>query len=150
MYIFLTCSTVNSFTSLALLVITAIPSNAISVSSTSLFSSSFKSLDDIPISEVPSIVFFIPAEDPTCCISTLISELFSLNFSAKTSIVGPTEVDPDTVIFAASDDPPDEHPTASPATNIVLDNNANTFFLNIIFPPVYIFNLIYLLFFTLQ
>ena len=49
----------KSFTLFAEFVITAIPSIAIWYSFNSDFSSSFKSLDDIPICEVPSIVFVI-------------------------------------------------------------------------------------------
>ena len=54
----------------------AIPSYAIVVPSTEPFSSSFNSLEDIPISETPPITSLIPAPEPFCCISN-VTLLFS-------------------------------------------------------------------------
>ena len=126
----------------------AIPSYAIVVPSTWDFSSSFNSLEDIPISEIPEITSFIPAPEPFCCISKVTLLFSSSYFSWIFSINGPTEVEPDieivteslleAVLLSSPSEPFDPQPTNVAPT--IVTNNAPTinfnFLLLIFIPPL--------------
>ena len=79
---FVSCSLVRSATSLAGSTHTAIPSIATMFSATpAAFSSSFKLLEELPISAVPLVTASIPAPDPTNSAVTVTSGYSSMKAS---------------------------------------------------------------------
>ena len=83
---------------------TAIPSIAIVLDVTSVFSSSFRSLEAIPISTTPCDADVTPVVESDSCTDTVTPVFSPCYASASFSITGGTEEEPPTVSVPVSPD----------------------------------------------